>query len=59
MECLPFLENCANQRRGSEILLRASSLESSQPEILLRPAFGNSVTESDQLLRAGIQGERK
>ena len=55
--CLPYLESCANQRRGSQTLLRASSIDSTRPEILLRPASGNTDTEPEQLLRAGIQSE--
>jgi hypothetical protein len=54
--CLPYLESCADRRRGSQTLLRASSMDATRPEILLRPASGNTVTEPEQLLRAGIQG---
>lgn len=58
VECLPFLESGASQRRGHDILLRASSMDSAQPEILLRPAASGAITESDQLLRAGIEGKQ-
>jgi hypothetical protein len=57
LECLPFLESGASQRRGSDILLRPSSSDSAQPDILLRPATASPVTESTQLLRAGIEQE--
>lgn len=56
-ECLPFLEAGASQRQGSQILLRASSIDATQPDVLLRPAAGSSVTEPVQLLRAGKEGE--
>ena len=57
-ECLPFLEAGANQRLGSQTLLRASSATgAAQPDILLRPAAEATVSESTQLLRAGSEDE--
>jgi HEAT repeat protein len=56
-ECLPFLEVGATQRQGSQTLLRASSVDASQPDVLLRSASGAKVVEPTQLLRAGSDGE--
>lgn len=50
--CLPFLEIRAEEERNADTLLRASDGRSASPDILLRPADGQVVTEPAHLLRA-------
>ena len=50
-ECLPFLQQRAEQARIEQTLLRASTSTAS-PDTLLRPTVATTPTEPQQLLRA-------
>jgi hypothetical protein len=50
--CLPLLHERVEQLRDPHTLLRASSAEFTNPEVLLRPATQSGETSTDQLLRA-------
>jgi hypothetical protein len=52
VSCLPLLQARVEQLRAPNTLLRASSAEYTNPEILLRPAEHGAATAADQLLRA-------
>ncbi len=49
-ECLPYLLECAQHNRDSQVLLRASA-GSEPPERLLRPLRPSTAPESERLLR--------
>jgi hypothetical protein len=51
--CLPYLREHIQQQQTRQTLLRASGPVSLTPDILLRPARGNELTETQTLLRAG------
>ena len=50
-ECLPFLQQRAEQTRIEQTLLRAS-MSTDSPDMLLRPTIAVAPTEPQQLLRA-------
>ncbi len=53
-ECLPFLQQRAEQERASQSLLRAAAAPATPSEVLLRPAqAGASTSDPQQLLRPG------
>ena len=56
-ECLPFLQERAEQTRIEQTLLRAST-SATTPDMLLRPTIAIAPTEPQQLLRAsGAEGD--
>ncbi len=51
-QCLPYLQQRADQESASRQLLRAADATGTTPESLLRPATESSDTTPEQLLRA-------
>ncbi len=57
-ECLPFLQQLAQQEQARQTLLRAAAATpETHSETLLRPASGVPTVDPEQLLRAGIGNE--
>jgi hypothetical protein len=52
-ECLPALQMRAANHQSSHTLLRASSATATGVEMLVRPVNGETITNPEQLLRAG------
>ncbi|HZO87572.1 MAG TPA: hypothetical protein VFB38_04475 [Chthonomonadaceae bacterium] len=57
IECLPYLQDRAQQSQMRQTLLRASNVSGTAPEVLLRPAAGKAGDVPEQMLRASAAEE--